>query len=240
MTRRYEDLRVRVYYDDETQAPPSARDLDAAFAGETRVLHVYADRSPRRGRPPSGSVPGPRDPHGDEMYERWRDGETQEEIASDYGLSRERVRQIIVETQPSWLISLTKQLHAARTRHRGYVRDGSPPVVGDCWVCGASAPRRSGPVKYPTCDRHRGVLSGSIRTLVNLNGRRDALRAAPSQRQYEGLPGTNHGQRWLQRGSGIEAVVLEAVAHDWPLVALLPTEIVSQARIRLEPVEGVA
>lgn len=181
----------------------------------------------------------PRREDGRQLYERWRDGETYAEIGVSIDLSRERVRQLIYREVPPWEIKLTHQLHLARGRLRAFVNRGTIPVQRECWICGTAidSTGSSRSADNPTCLRHRdrretGFISNQMRLVVNSNGRRDAHRTAPSQGPIQG---TGHmlGTRHVVRGSHVDDVICEAIEQGWPILDLLPPELVEQGREHL-------
>jgi hypothetical protein len=159
------------------------------------------------------------------VYERWRDGETLEEISHDYGVTRERVRQWIARDNPKWLISLTRQLHAARTRTRNAVEKDAliRSQTHECRVCGAAFRRAVG-ITYPLCDEHLPV-SGALRLALNIGGRYDAWRLCPSVRGGRADAEAPPNRRFVWDSSRLGRLYREAIEKDWPLVADIPAPI---------------
>lgn len=174
----------------------------------------------------------------------WLDAETLEEVATKFGCSRERVRQLCDAQLPRWEIVLHKRRVQARRKLRSFV-EATPKeqTLRDCIVCGhAFMAFRSSDGWRRSCSRsHRQVFQ---KLALHLPDYREKHRGYVAQRNLtQGatrylresaarvLDGTvgYHG-RWLIEGSEVQAMAREAYRNGWPIVQLLPSEIQEQLR----------
>lgn len=188
--------------------------------------------------------PPPRDRQPDRtaaMLQRYRDGLTLEAIAAEYGLTRERVRQ---------LLTVHDEYHELRDARRDAARQAAaerarPPRP--CRLCGTEFTPHAGLGRY-CCEDHRRMHHDLRYHLVDDSRRTDHLRsmaktylARPehygpervrwAERTLAGLT-TDRGRRWVVEGSKAHLAATEAYRKGWAIFGRLHPDL--QARIRAE------
>lgn len=192
--------------------------------------------------------PPPRDQQPDRtaaMLQRYRDGLTLEAIAAEYGLTRERVRQLLTVHAEYHELRDARQAAARRAAAERALAAAPPPRP--CRLCGTEFTPHAGLGRY-CCEDHRRMHHDLRYHLVDDSRRTDHLRsmaktylARPehygpervrwAERTLAGLT-TDRGRRWVVEGSKAHLAATEAYRKGWAIFGRLHPDL--QARIRAE------
>lgn len=162
------------------------------------------------------------------------DGLTYEEIAVQYGLTRERARQILVAHYGKGLMGLVRRRRVARARHRDYLDTNWTT----CFVCGAVYRRMVPQGKVWTACPEHSPYAPALRLIVDpvRHEKHRKIMAVhhPAERSWrEAHPG-RRVFRWAIPGSANHAILTAAYANGWPIVDRLPATIVEQLAAEAE------
>lgn len=164
-------------------------------------------------------------------------GETLDAVGSDYSLSRERVRQIVVGLDREGYEARRKRKRAATARRRAEKAEKGP-----CRLCGAPVPVGNRFQKY--CDdEHRRIYNAylryhvddAVREAVRVSTARYVVDHANDERDIENAERYLKGEseirgRWLNAGSKTMEYAVMAYEKGWTVFEQLPAGIRQQVR----------
>lgn len=180
----------------------------------------------------------------DEWVRRRCEGETLESIGADYGLTRERIRQVTEKHSPHKPWDAIKAEHRALLAEVEEVRRTTPKA--DCKTCGAGVFGK----KFTYCSDKCRNIRAALRYVVDeqeWKKHRQVMaqyyiehpekyedQVATAKRILKGEPTENHG-RWLIEGSQNFEYAKEAVANHWPIAEEFHPDILAQVKEALGP-----
>lgn len=161
-----------------------------------------------------------------DMWRQWADEDrTLQQIADDHGLSRERIRQLLVDAYGTGLVGLVKFRREARDRLRTYV----DRRVATCFICGVVYAPTGKDTRWSCCSAH-AHMQNRVRLVCDPERKaKHSLLVRPVVPTYSDPCWQKRtGRRWLAAGSEIHDLCTEAYANAWPLLDVLPDEIRQQ------------
>lgn len=156
----------------------------------------------------------------DELLRLYLKGWTQQQLAAQFGVSRQRISQKITRASPPWLMGWEARRRAARTRMRNAAAQHRKRVEKAvlCAVCGSLTLGRGTVLCSEEC---RGIYLG--------------LRNHIDRPRLRSLAGKG---RWLVRGSNTWESAHKCMERGYPIFERLPQQIQDQIVGRLHEPEG--
>lgn len=147
-----------------------------------------------------------------------------ETAGASVGVTRERARQIIDRHYGDGLAHLVRYREQARRRLRGIV-EGTTPYRLPCIVCGSTVGTFKSTV--PVCRDHAHAQT-MLRYHLNIDAKYDRHRALVTKQTVDDLSEPN--RRFVVPGSALDAIIRDAIAHQWPILELLDPRLVESSR----------
>ena len=177
-----------------------------------------------------------------EMWKNYSvDGMTMAEIGEKYNLSRQRVHQCIDS-----VVDKDTKRAAYKARVDANRKPPKERILVACCVCGVESYEMRIAAKHSFCRAHNHPsVRGSLLRLISadrwelqresMNRWKKRTDAASGNKKSEKVGfSPAAGRRWLNKGSKTYSVVEQAVIEQWPIVDVLPQEILAQIKKNLD------
>ncbi len=175
------------------------------------------------------------------MWQMYQQGTvTYAEIGKAFGVTRERVRQLLVLHVGNALLELVRDRQRRRAAHRLWIETAKCRRWPNCFICGAPVQSSQRETRWGTCDEHAKELDNGLRLGATLRMSIDPVRHQPHRvqaarspsaiKKYAGRPAYDPevdppNRRFVVPGSITDRYFREALEKGWPLADLIPDEI---------------
>lgn len=166
----------------------------------------------------------------EQMFARLAEGVTLQVVGDEFGVSRERVRQLLYRQFGADVVRevlAVNRVSRAKPRRERTVRTLSCMVCGREWTTASVRSHGDPDSPFSFCEEHRR-FDCQIRTMCDpvRHDKHQRLLFTPRKTSRQWQP--DRPRRWLVQGSGMHLLCSEAFANGWPLVGHLPVEIRAQ------------